>query len=251
MKQGEIEAKINEFIRPGTFPIAIGFVGADEVPVGFRHPRRDFGHPIPVCQGFSMARRYGWSIAMGAQDHLCTTGAVSLGIVPVKERLLAGEFKLPPWEDNKEARVEFIKNLPKLPYKKNKEILIAPLGKATFEPEVMIIYGNPAQVMLLIDALHKMYEGRPIVSSCSSLVTIPILTKDHNIGLPCPAEHQVAMTQDDELAYAIPFNRAEELVKGLEKISKFGLRYPTTTFLQFQPFFPPGHLESMAYLMEE
>ncbi len=250
-KLEEIEAKINYHIRPATFPMAVRFVDEKDVPAGFRRPKRDFGYTIPLCLGFSMARRYGWKIAMGIEDHQCTTAVVSTGIGAPKKRLLEGEFKIPPWEDNKEERAKMFKLLPKLPYKKGKVILISPLRRADFEPELIIVYGNPAQVQVMVEGLHKLWEGRPMISACNSLVTITLLNNDHNIALPCPAEHQVAATQDDEMAYAIPFNKVDEMIKGLELLHKVGLRYPTPTFLQYQPFYPPAYAESMAYLCSD
>jgi uncharacterized protein (DUF169 family) len=251
MEVKEIEEKLNYHVRPQTYPIAIGFVDEKDIPAGFRRPKRDFGYPIPLCQGFSMARRYGWQIAMAKEDHQCPTGAVSTGIVAPKKRLVEGEFKIPPWEDNKEERAKVFNPLPKLPYRKGKTILLSPLRKTRFEPELIILYGNPAQVQILVEGLHKIWESHPMISSCNSLVAVSLLNNDHNIAIPCPAERQVAATQDDEMAYAIPASKLDELLKGLDKLHAFGLRYPTATYLQYQPFFPPSYAESMAYLCSD
>ena len=250
-KLKEIEEKLNYHIRPLTFPLAVRFVDEKDIPAGFRRPKRDFGYSIPLCQAFSMGRRYGWQIAMGKEDHQCTTGALTTGIVAPKKRLLEGEFRIPPWEDNAKVRAKLFKLLPKLPYKKGKAILISPLRKANFEPELIIVYGNPAQVQVMVEGLHKLWEGRPMICGCNSLVAVTLLNDDHNIALPCPAEHQVAATQDDEMAYAIPFKKVDEMLKGLDMLHTFGLRFPTTTYLQYQPFYPPSYAESMAYLCSD
>ena len=42
-----------------------------------RRPKRDLGHKIALCQSFSMARRYGWTVASWKEDQVCPFGAVA------------------------------------------------------------------------------------------------------------------------------------------------------------------------------
>jgi uncharacterized protein (DUF169 family) len=69
----------------------------DEIPEKARRPKRNLGVTMPVCQGMALARRHGWLMAMGLDDMLCPLGALTLGLVPAKEKLLNGDFNIPFW----------------------------------------------------------------------------------------------------------------------------------------------------------
>ena len=69
-------------------------------------------------------------------------------------------------------------------------IVFAPLHRADFEPEVVIIYGNAAQVMRLVAAALFERGGR-IASSfaarmdCSDHLVVPLRTGEPQVILPC------------------------------------------------------------------
>lgn len=50
------------------------------------------------------------------------------------------------WGQTKEAAAATIENMPKFDYGKYQYILMAPIGKADFEPDCIITYANPAQI---------------------------------------------------------------------------------------------------------
>jgi hypothetical protein len=50
------------------------------------------------------------------------------------------------------------------------------------------------------------------------------------------------MTQDDEMAFALPGAGLAELVRGLKEAAKpIGARYPVTPYQNFEPDFPKAH----------
>lgn len=64
--------RIEDLIRPATFPLAVKIVRSeDEIAPEYKRPFRDLGVQNFVCQNFKMARAYGWTIAVTGADINC------------------------------------------------------------------------------------------------------------------------------------------------------------------------------------
>jgi len=253
----EIEQALNTYIRPGSFPVAIKMVtSVDEIPEKARRPKQDLGTPMPVCQGIALARRYGWVMAMGKDDMLCPLGALTLGFLPARSRFLDGSFNVPFWVKDQNARAKMARSLPRLEPGKYTHLVAAPLHRASFEPQVIIIHGNPAQIARLIQA--TVYAtGEAIVSSstggiaCGEQITKTILTDQCQFTVAGGGDRAIAQTQDDEISFAVPMSKVGALIEGLERTHKAGMRYPTLSFLTFKAQFPPSFGELMDYLEQD
>lgn len=256
MELQKINEALNTYIRPGTFPVAVKMASsADEVPGKARMPKRDFGVTMAVCQGIAIARRLGWIMAMGKEDMLCPLGAISLGLLTAKEKFLDGTFNVPFWLKSQELRAKMNRNLPRLEYGKYSHVVMAPLHRAEFEPQVIIVYGNPAQISRLIQSV--VYStGEPIVTStaggfaCGGEITVPILTDKCQALLIGGGDRAIAQADDHEVAFSTPVSKIEAIIEGLEATHKAGTRYPTPSFLMYQAQFPPPFAELMDYLQQ-
>jgi len=253
----KISEALDSYIRPGPFPVAVKMLGsAGEIPEKARMPKRHLGTAMPVCQGIALARRYGWSIAMGEEDMLCPLGALTLGFVPAKSKFLDGSFNVPFWVKNQDIRAKMAQGMPRLEQGKYTYLVAAPLNRADFEPQVIIVYGNPAQIARLIQA--AVYgTGEAIVSSasggfaCGGEITQTILTDQCQFVVVGGGDRMIAGAQDHEVSFATPMSRVEALVEGLEATHRAGMRYPTPSFLTFKPEFPPSFGELMDYLRQD
>ena len=87
--------------------------------------------------------------------------------------------------------------------------------------------------------------------SCIVATVAPILTEECQVVLPGVGERVNAMTTPDEMAFAIPASKVERFVDGMAAAYKMGvLRYPTPTWLRFQPQHPPYLTKLLEYLNE-
>jgi len=252
----EIQRALDLYIRPSTYPVAIKLVSSmDELPERARRPKRDWRMLMPVCQGVALARRYGWLIGLGAEDMLCPLGGLTLGFLPARTKSLNGRFNIPFWVKDREIGAKILQDMPRLQYKKHTHIVLAPLHRAEFEPQVILVYGNPAQVARLIQAV--VYStGEPIASAsiggiaCAGEITKPLLTDQFQFIVVGAGDRAFAQTQDHEVSFAIPISKAEMLVEGLEATHKAGLRYPTPSFLKFQVEVPQSFSELLDSLRQ-
>ena len=254
MELQKISEALDSYVRPQTFPVAIRMIGsADEIPEKTRMPKRDLGMPMAVCQGVALARRYGWLIAMGNEDMLCPLGALTLGFVPARAKYLDGSFPIPFWVKDQDIRAKMAQALPQLEVGKYTHVLAAPIHRANFEPQVIIVYGNPAQVARLIQA--AVYgTGEPVTCSsaggfaCGQEITATILTDQCQFIVTGGGDRVIAQAHDHEAAFAMPSSKFEAIVEGLEGTHRAGMRYPTPSFLTFKAEFPPVFGELMDYL---
>jgi uncharacterized protein (DUF169 family) len=232
----QIDDKLSQYLRPATFPVALSVLGPkEELPAGFTSlaGRRT---PMLVCQGVTLARRYGWKVLLEPQDMLCPLGAVAVGFAPPSDDFLAGGTGVPNWVCSDQARALVAEGIPKL--SERRWLIAEPLAQATWEPQLILVYGNPAQMMRLVQALVH-HTGKPLSFSalggigCASYISQALNTGECQM-VPCGAGDRIfAMAQDDEMAFAIPAGQVEAVLAGLEATHQAGLRYPVTPYLRF------------------
>jgi len=256
MELKEVSEALNSYIRPSSFPVAVRTVSsASEIPERAKMPKRDFRVTMTVCQGIAMARRYGSIMAMGEEDMICVWGALTLGFLPSKDKSLDGSFNVPVLGKNQDIRAKMGQYIPRFEHGKYTHFIAAPLHRADFEPQVIIVYGNPAQITRLIQA-GIYVTGEPVVSSsmgqfaCSQEITQTILSDECRFVMGS-GDRIFASLQDHEMSFAMPIGKVESIIEGLEGSHRLGVRYPTRTFLTHQSQFPSGINDLMHYLRED
>ena len=63
--------KIDEYVRPATFPVAVKFLHTGEEPPPKTRTLLAGMQRVTVCQGWAIARRYGWTTVLRAEDMKC------------------------------------------------------------------------------------------------------------------------------------------------------------------------------------
>lgn len=110
-------------------------------------------------------------------------------------------------------------------------IIIAPLDKDKFEPEVVLVYGNSAQIMMLLCGLQKeKYERFDFhfigEGACADSLGECYKTGRPQLAIPCYGERAMGQVSDDEIILALPPAEIPRALAGLKKLSKIGLKYP-------------------------
>ncbi len=248
----KLDEEVNAFVRPATYPLAIkACKSLDEVPAKAKWPKKDFGIHFPLCSGVGLARRWGWTIAMGKEDVYCS-GLIVLGFnrptdfsppdfYEQGKLCTASSFAR---TDEAGARTE--KATMKFDYGEYHAFVVAPLSKATFEPDVIAVYGNPAQIARMGTAALYLNGGSISATlsgrmGCSQLIVKPIKTGECQFTVPGMGERMYASAQDDEMAFMIPKVKIEEFMEGLRGTQAGGIRYPIPTFLRYPPILTPAY----------
>jgi dephospho-CoA kinase len=108
---------------------------------------------------------------------------------------------------------------------------MAPIVYNPFEPDIVLIYANPAQMMLLINSLQfEDYEVMEFFcvgeSSCSDAIARCYLSGKPSLTIPCYGERRYGHAQDEDLVMAIPAGMVEKALSGMEALYRRGIRYP-------------------------
>ncbi len=240
----KLDEALAQFVRPGSFPLAVRLVREGEIlSERTKRPSRDLKTKVAVCQTFSMARKYGWQIAVGADDINCPLALTAFGFREETETFSCGEMCANMFTETLTAGARTEAEVPKFSFREYQFILAAPISRADFQPQVYLIYGNSAQVMRLLAAalyrrggyLTSRFSGR---LDCADICIETMKTGLPQIVLPCYGDRVFGQTQDDEMAMTIPAGMEEEIIAGLEGTHRGGIRYPVPSFLRYAPEYP-------------
>jgi MtaA/CmuA family methyltransferase len=244
------DRELATYVRPQTFPVAIRMLRPGEpIPERAKRPARDFKKLSMNCQVIDMARRYGWTIALTRDDHICSLGIAALGFEKPTHLHTSGTLCEGMYTETKEAGQRSEAAVDRFPAGEYDALLVAPLDRATFEPHLVCVYGNPAQVMRLTQAalwkrggkLTSGFSGRVV---CADIIVTTLQTGEPQVILPCSGDRIFGQTQDHEMAFTIPWSRIEEVIEGLRGTHQGGIRYPITQFMEYEAKLPPRYLEA-------
>lgn len=239
-----LDAALGKHVRPDSFPLAVRMVREGEsLPERTKRPAADLGCQIAVCQTFSMARRYGWQMAVGQEDISCPLALTAFGFKNEPETFSCGEMCGGMFTQSDQVGAKTEAQVPKFSFQSYRFILTAPISRAAFEPDLYLIYGNSAQVMRMLTAclwkeggyLTSRFSGR---LDCADICIETMQTGRPQVVLPCYGDRVFGQTQDHEMALTLPAGMEQEIITGLEGTHKGGIRYPVPSFLQYEPKFP-------------
>lgn len=239
-------------LRLRTEPLGVAFLPEGEaLPEKSRRPSQVFGKRVTICQGVTMARVYGWAVGLTAEDLICVPGMLAFGLAPEPDpvgELLGLVCEVGFHRSEAGARRE-VESLSRLAPGELGAIYLAPLERLAREPDVVVVYGNPAQMTRLLQGASFATGARAQGDfggkiECTSYLIAPLKTGQVRVSLPGAGDRIFSMTQDDELVVSFPARLLEGILTGLKEAGKkIGARYPITFYQNFQPEFPPPYRE--------
>lgn len=239
-------------LRLKTFPVAAKFLKSkSEFPEKTRQPSVAMGKRVAICQGVTMARIHGWTVGLTRSDVVCVPAAVVFGWSEATEPVdsLTGLFCETDFYADKEKALKEVGAIHRMENAEFEALVMAPMERAAFEPDIVFMYGNPAQMMRLAQAWTYMmgdrapgYFGGKV--ECAECLIAPLKTQSARMVMPGNGERIFAGTQDDEMAFTFPANRVEDVMEGLKKAFRaVGGRYPVPPYMNYEPDFPKPHKE--------
>lgn len=208
----------------------------------FPEKTRRLGQKLAVCQAVTMSRRYGWTVGVSEEDSGCPAASLAFGWTKIlDEEALARFFVDAGYFSNENVAKKFLGSLDRLEERKYKGLVISPLTRSRIAPDVILVYGNSAQVMRLIQG--AMYANGEKVkcefvgfAACTVEIIRTFNTGECQVTIPGTGHRAFAAVYDDEVAFAIPAFKAEEVVDGMKKQRL--VKYPIPINLPLPPTFP-------------
>jgi len=235
-KWADLENDLREQFRLKTYPIGYKrFEDPDDID---KIPGlRQIDHTFVFCQAIAQARRWGLTLGIkNTNKKLFFHCAMIHGLLPVRPEM----FEVPPpgtempegmfryvsgWKDN----VRRNKAIPRIPV--GGAIAVAPLHANAFDPDVILIYADPSQVVMMIQSIQKIkferFKSACIgESSCSDSLAECYLTGKPRVGLPGYGERALGHVADEEMVLALPPAYLERVLDGWVELRKTGVTYP-------------------------
>ena len=239
----ELSEQIEKQLRINSYPLAIKLLkNEEEIPEDAIRPKRDLGYSLSTCQAFSYSRRRGMKVAQLKEDMWCPEPVMGFGLEETPEYFLEGNNRYPSDVVDIEAGKAWAqKEFPRLPVGEYVGVLSAPLDKAGFDPDVVLVYCNPAQMTLMLLA-HAYRDGLDVESkigghsACVYSIVYPMKRKMCWLSTPCGGDRWRAMAEDDKMIFSIPACQMERMLEGLRYMEKTGRKIPFG--LSMQPEYP-------------
>jgi dephospho-CoA kinase len=227
---GKLVRRMELLLRLKSFPVAFKLLQKKEMLSGIPYLRR-MTHKSTLCQLISIVRNFDWTVGADLGDFLSPMCPSIIGLSHLPEVYKDGTFRSVVWTKTREDGRKFEASIPRLPVGEYEAVAMAPLVYNPFDPDIILLYANPAQMMLLINALQ--FEDYEVMefscvgeSSCSDVIAKCYLQGKPALSIPCYGERRYGHAQDDELAMALPAGMMEKALRGLEALYKRGIRYP-------------------------
>ncbi len=217
-------------MRLKSFPVAFKMLEKKEELDKIPFMRRT-QHKVTMCQLITLVRNFDWTVGAESDDFLSPMCPSIIGLADTPEIYKDGTFRSIVWVKTKEDGKKYEASIPRLPLGKYEAVAMAPLVYKPFEPDIVLIYANPAQMMLLINSLQfEAYEVMEFYcvgeSSCSDAIARCYLSGKPSLTIPCYGERRYGHAQDEDLVMALPAGMMGKALKGMEALYRRGIRYP-------------------------
>jgi dephospho-CoA kinase len=225
-----IVRRMEQLLRLKSFPVAFRML-EDKTELDAIPFLRRLKKKTTLCQLITLARNFDWTVGAELGDFVGPTCPSIIGLTDVPETNRDGTFRSIVWVKTRADARRYEAAIPRLPLGKYQAVVLAPLVYKPFEPDIVLIYANPAQMILLINALQ--FEDYEVMqfhcvgeSSCADAIARCYLTGKPSLTIPCYGERRYGHAQDEDLVMALPPAHMEKALKGLETLYRRGIRYP-------------------------
>ena len=202
-----------------------------EVPENALNARKEYGH-LSLCQAFALTKRQGRTLYTDKSSEWCWAPVVGLGYGDCSPGTKSFEVirRLLGIQDPDRA-TKFFENFPRLPLGKYQGVLLAPADTAQFTPDVFLVNcDNNFQLRSLTQAI-KFKSGKMLdvhldpIDSCVHTLVAAMITKDYTVAIPDPGDQERALTGGNEIIMAVPMEKLDELLEGMEHLDSWHMAY--------------------------
>jgi dephospho-CoA kinase len=222
--------RLERLMRLKSFPVAFKLLedkaALSEIPF-----IRRLQNKSTLCQLINLVRNFDWTVGADLDDFMSEMCASVIGLTDLPDYVKDGTFRSIVWTKSRADGKRYENGIPRLPVGKYEAVAMAPLVYNPFDPDIVLIYANPAQMMLLINSLQfEDYEVMQFYcvgeTSCSDAIARCYLDRKPALSIPCYGERRYGHAQDDELVMAVPAEMMDKALGGMEALYRRGIRYP-------------------------
>jgi len=218
-------------LRLKTTPIGIQMFERVEDMEAVPRIRRPGGAIHTTDQIIGQAARLGFTVGITAADLVGPQCSAVIGLAPQNEEWQAGKPFAGVWFATEADAAAHQKAMHCVPYGRYQAMAVSPLASGRLDPDICLVYANPAQMILLINGLQwtgyrKLEWGAVGESACADSWGRALATGEPSLALPCFPERRYGGVPDDELLMALKPEHLTKALEGLAALARNGLRYP-------------------------
>ena len=222
--------RLELLMRLKSFPVAFKLFEDKEALSEIPFIRR-MNYKSTLCQLINLVKSFDWTVGADVDDFMSAVCPSIIGLTDIPDYMKDGTFRSIVWTKSRADAKKYEDAIPRLPVGKYEAVALAPLVYNPFDPDIVLIYANPAQMMLLINSLQfENYEVMQFYcvgeTSCSDAIARCYLNRKPALSIPCYGERRYGHAQDDELVMAIPVEMMDKALNGMEALYRRGIRYP-------------------------
>jgi len=183
------------------------------------------------CQAVHRVRVQGLTIGITKLDRMNHRCLRLHGVKHAHEKSMKEEAAMlsRTWFASPEEALLQQQETPRVPV--GEAVALAPLSKGKFDPDVVLFYGNPAQMMMLLCGLQKVkYERFQFFfigeGACADSLGECYRTGKPQLSIPCYGERAMGQVADDEISVALPPGEIPRAISGMKQLAKIGFKYP-------------------------
>jgi len=234
MKWSQWTRSLESLLRLKTFPVGLKLLENPTELASSPWVRRP-EEKLSLCQLITIVRTFDWTVGATADDFVTPQCASMLGLAELPPFVTEGAMRNVVWLEKKEDAALCESVIQRIPYGKYKAVLLAPTAYDPFVPDMVLIYANPAQISLMINAIQYDKFERLVFysvgeSSCSDVIGRCFVDRVPALSIPCYGERRFGHAADDELAIGLPAEDCARILTNLEKLYKKGIRYPISQY---------------------
>ncbi len=188
-------------------------------------------HTFTFCQALFRARTPGQTVGIEKGGKLFIRCSPFYGLMAFDDGAMKAQASMlaTTWFANPEEALEQIKDCPRIP--DSEAVVVSPLRMDRFEPEVVMIFGNPAQIMMIMSGMQKEkyelfqfnYVGE---GACTDSLARCYQSGKAQLAVPCFCERGLGQVADDEIVLALPPKEIKRAISGIKNLGRVGFKYP-------------------------
>lgn len=235
----EMGREIEVWLRMRNHPVAIKMLNnRNEVPEGAIIPTRDLGRKLALCQALSLSEDGNEkTIAMFKEDHYCFEPVIGLGMVRKDEGFFDGTHRYPDSAKTLEAGKEWCKNMPSLEEGQYQGIVMAPIHKLNFKPDLIFMHVNGLMLTYLL-IIKNYIDGRDLHcqlsghAACVYAIVPALKNRECYVAIPCKGDRTFARAQDGDLMFTMIPELLPDFIEGMHFEQKNGWGLPVTRYIK-------------------
>ena len=181
----------------------------------------------------AQAARLGWTVGVTAENLVGAQCRAVVGLGNSKTADWAsGKSTVGVWHGAIEDAAARQAALTCVADGKYEALVVSPLAAGRLDPpDIALFYATPGAMMYFINGMqyvgYKKFDWGVVgETACADSWGRALSKREASLSIPCFAERRYGGVLDDEMLMAIPPDQLEKAIKGMEALSKNGLRYP-------------------------